>query len=843
MDKQDADGNGLLILIGRRDSNAMAVIGEMQIQNGGRLMQVYITDDSNLSADFIGEALEWNPPLASHTHHWYQIGPSIHTLTEEETLKICSNGIVICSKAGDQFQMLGEVMVDPHAESRHSLSPVSYEKRSFGIMAPFRALASVIIVGFMSFPLLLGMVLLEHDAEDRGTAWWRPLNHLMVYGGCLRLLLEAWCTGLGCMSGTARESVAAGVISTVLPCFAIFLAPGTFSTFSYCVVSTILLSGANVGTCVWQRGLRGAFYQLAWGIPWLCLTFGAWVVLYGIAVLHVQIDQVSKVASAFFLPLSTATLELGTIASATALYNHRVFKLRASDNPVWGDQAKSTLPVVPVAIHAFTETCRLVSVLASTVYDGSSYFWIFTGLLSLVLNVMNRQGWSRFLVTKTITRFGLRPQAVLGCTAPTAISRLHDVAKISCGYPRMSAPVVLGLVQLVTGHGFYRSTNTVIAVVVILVFEMREDCFHHWEVLPFAPLPMAAAEYFASLDKYSPYQSTVPATAITSSPTTVGGGPPSSIGMCDASPKSTTEVEVSPIASELSTGSHTPVRGRRVSISSAVSVGGVETGVSGKVRRWWGQDLKVHTALRLWHLRSWSWPVTLSMIWIMNVYTICCLELLLGLIVISCYEGTLNISTDGCSPRRCQPSQSITVRLGEDSVSASPLNIIASGGQEVRLCRNLNPIFRNTYIMYCNFGEVTVDTRECVTQWDPMGDPPWTPRSRQASAGLSDGAVLMLGGLGNEGPIQEVWQWTPSPTNILEGAWSRTEKLPPWNGRFDAAAIQQVTSESEQVVLMGGNDNQNRGDVWRWLRSPAIIELQLDESEETGSQARECVET
>lgn len=212
-----------------------------------------------------------------------------------------------------------------------------------------------------------------------------------------------------------------------------------------------------------------------------------------------------------------------------------------------------------------------------------------------------------------------------------------------------------------------------------------------------------------------------------------------------------------------------------------------------------------------------------------------------GLIVISCYEGTLNISTDGCSPRRCQPSQSITVRLGEDSVSASPLNIIASGGQEVRLCRNLNPIFRNTYIMYCNFGEVTVDTRECVTQWDPMGDPPWTPRSRQASAGLSDGAVLMLGGLGNEGPIQEVWQWTPSPTNILEGAWSRTEKLPPWNGRFDAAAIQQVTSESEQVVLMGGNDNQNRGDVWRWLRSPAIIELQLDESEETGSQARECV--
>ena len=113
------------------------------------------------------------------------------------------------------------------------------------------------------------------------------------------------------------------------------------------------------------------------------------MVLYGIAVLHVQIDQISKLASSFFLPLSTATLELGTVASATALYNHRVFKRRdaeprcrevetslclaraiacsgcvslpeTEDQPTWGDQAKSTLPVVPVAIHAFTETCRLV---------------------------------------------------------------------------------------------------------------------------------------------------------------------------------------------------------------------------------------------------------------------------------------------------------------------------------------------------------------------------------------------------------------------------------------------------------------------------------------------------
>eukprot|EP00435_Cladocopium_sp_Y103_P021112 s3757_g5.t1 len=217
-----------------------------------------------------------------------------------------------------------------------------------------------------------------------------------------------------------------------------------------------------------------------------------------------------------------------------------------------------------------------------------------------------------------------------------------------------------------------------------------------------------------------------------------------------------------------------------------------------------------------------------------------------GMIVITCIEGTLNVTTEGCSPRRCQPYQSITVRLGEYSVSASPLAIIASGGQETRQCRNLNPLFRNTYIMYCNYGEaadgdVTVDTSQCVTQWDPMTSPPWTRRSRVGTVGLSDGALLMLGGLGNEGPIREVWLWQPT-LGTLEGSWHRSLKVPPWSGRFGSAAVRisSQDAQQEQVVLMGGNDNQNRGDVWRWLRHSAPIELSL-ESEATGSQEQDCV--
>lgn len=49
------------------------------------------------------------------------------------------------------------------------------------------------------------------------------------------------------------------------------------------------------------------------------------------------------------------------------------------------------------------------------------------------------------------------------------------------------------------------------------------------------------------------------------------------------------------------------------------------------------------------------------------------------MIVITCDQGYVNVTSEGCSPRRCQPFQSLTVRLGEYSVSASPLAIIVEG--------------------------------------------------------------------------------------------------------------------------------------------------------------------
>ena len=88
----------VLVVIGRNDNAAVKAVVEKQVQNGGRVMIINVNEDTRLSADFIDTVLEWNPPLAGHTHHWYQIGPGIHNVTEREAVRICSNGVMICDE-------------------------------------------------------------------------------------------------------------------------------------------------------------------------------------------------------------------------------------------------------------------------------------------------------------------------------------------------------------------------------------------------------------------------------------------------------------------------------------------------------------------------------------------------------------------------------------------------------------------------------------------------------------------------------------------------------------------------------------------------------------------------
>lgn len=216
-----------------------------------------------------------------------------------------------------------------------------------------------------------------------------------------------------------------------------------------------------------------------------------------------------------------------------------------------------------------------------------------------------------------------------------------------------------------------------------------------------------------------------------------------------------------------------------------------------------------------------------------------------GSLIIECNEGWVNASAEECVPRRCLPVDTLAVTLGDLTVGISPLETIFSFSNETQVCRDINPLYRGLFVLFCDYGRLSIDISECVTQWDPMAGPPWQARSRHTAIGLSDGALLLMGGLGEQGPLREVWLWKPTPAS-LNGTWE-IQSLPPWSGRFGAAAVWQDPGGTdeygripEKVMLIGGNDGFNQRDVWRWLRLPSTVIIPLEDSDSTGTQPQDC---
>jgi len=67
-----------------------------------------------------------------------------------------------------------------------------------------------------------------------------------------------------------------------------------------------------------------------------------------------------------------------------------------------------------------------------------------------------------------------------------------------------------------------------------------------------------------------------------------------------------------------------------------------------------------------------------------------------GYFSIGCDEGVLNATVEACFPRRCLTYNALTARLGDITLGVSPLETIAHAGQEDRLCRTLNPLYRGS---------------------------------------------------------------------------------------------------------------------------------------------------
>lgn len=215
-----------------------------------------------------------------------------------------------------------------------------------------------------------------------------------------------------------------------------------------------------------------------------------------------------------------------------------------------------------------------------------------------------------------------------------------------------------------------------------------------------------------------------------------------------------------------------------------------------------------------------------------------------GVIVLGCLEGQLNQTAEGCWPKDCRVWDAVSVQLGELASTIQPLQTIFHLGSEERMCRIINPLFKGSMVASCSYGQISVDTSKCFMQWHSMERPSFRSRARHAVLGLDGGAMLAVGGLSAEGPLREVWQWTPSLSSIDGGRWEQPweRPVPPWSARYGAAAAKRWTPMGdEEVILAAGNDGRNRRDVWRWNRNPSEVPLRLFDGFPSGTQSQDCV--
>lgn len=207
-------------------------------------------------------------------------------------------------------------------------------------------------------------------------------------------------------------------------------------------------------------------------------------------------------------------------------------------------------------------------------------------------------------------------------------------------------------------------------------------------------------------------------------------------------------------------------------------------------------------------------------------------------IVLNCTEGRVTADSSHCFEKACNTSLAISVRVGEVTVSLHPSKDLASRESEQRLCRFVNPLYKHLFTVSCFQGELSVDVSPCRPQWVAMENPPWAERSRHTVVGLSDGAALLLAGLGQYGNSQEAWLWTPI-AGTLTGNWTSLPK-PAWTARYGFGAAVRMGEYGEEVLLFGGNDGRNLNDVWRWWRGPGVVPFDMEAGLVIGTEPGVC---
>ncbi|CAJ1363869.1 unnamed protein product [Effrenium voratum] len=142
--------------------------------------------------------------------------------------------------------------------------------------------------------------------------------------------------------------------------------------------------------------------------------------------------------------------------------------------------AKPKVATMLVAAHAFAETTRLAASWIGAVTTGT-FFWIPTLLITLLLNLFLRLGWSRWCLFQLLKRLRLRRLARK--VAPVDWNLIHDEVRIYGGYFRF-VPILALVVARAFVYGLLPATSPRFALfnasagwalLVMLIAELMED--------------------------------------------------------------------------------------------------------------------------------------------------------------------------------------------------------------------------------------------------------------------------------------------------------------------------------------------------------------------------------
>ena len=401
------------------------------------------------------------------------------------------------------MEISGEVVLEPDDEvaGTWEVGVEDPELKAFGTFSKRYVLKSLVVVLVWHVMRWTVSIKFDGSAEDGQDPWWRGL--LVVLSAVFLCAPGVWKNWAASLSGESDVDLMDKMVCTVA-----FLLVAIAATPAHLAELSISQGGLTAAILVgpfWQYYRTRAKYPerrfsscLLWTAANYLATAGLATVLLAIVVGYRFLLAASRpVMASFFLPVSTAVVESVMVIYTRCTYISLVVQKRPE---VPGDISYVPIPYMLTALHGLAECARVAAVFSGAVTTGE-YAWVGSVVLTLLLNVMARCGWTRLCLFLTLKKAAGLKRALF--FAPTAFGKLHDEIKIYAGYFRFPAIFALVLSRALVyqnlslsgpGSPVYNASAGA-ALLCLLVAEYLEDFIVIQQIVPMSPVLPELIDY------------------------------------------------------------------------------------------------------------------------------------------------------------------------------------------------------------------------------------------------------------------------------------------------------------------------------------------------------------